>query len=70
MFGANLIVLHWNLRQAGLLKDPQASIFYRSDADYGTFAEQNCDSLALYCPGGSHDARLQQLLKAQLAPQP
>ncbi len=70
MFGASLIVLHWNLRQAGLLQDPQASSFYRSDADYRTFAEQSCDSLALYCPGGNHDARLQQLLKAHLAPQP
>ena len=41
MFGDNLVLLHWNLRQAGWLEKPEQSSFYRSDADFRTFLEQN-----------------------------
>ena len=41
MFGNNLVLLHWNLRQAGWLEKPEQSSFYRSDADFRTFLEQN-----------------------------
>ena len=41
MFGGNLVLLHCNLRQAGWLEKPDQSSFYRSDADFRTFLEQN-----------------------------
>ncbi len=41
MFGDNLVLLHWNLRKAGWLEKPEQSSFYRSDADFQTFIEQN-----------------------------
>ena len=47
MFGDNLVLLHWNLRKAGLLKDPEKSVFYRSDDDFLKFAEKTCNTLAV-----------------------
>jgi len=42
MFGHNLVLLHWNLCQAGWLEKPELSSFNRSDADFRTFVEQSC----------------------------
>ena len=41
MFGGNLVLLQWNLRQAGWLETPELSSLYRSNADFRTFLEQN-----------------------------
>ena len=41
MFGDNLVLLHWQLRKAGWIENPNESSFYRSDADFKTFIEQN-----------------------------
>ena len=43
MFGDNLILLHWNLRKAGWLQDPERSSFYRSDKDFRRFVIMNAD---------------------------
>lgn len=48
LFGDNLIVLHYNLRQAKLLPNPQDSVFYRSDEQYAQFAKEHDKSLMLY----------------------
>lgn len=44
MFGDNLIVLHWQLRQADWLENPKESTFYRSDEDYKKFLERSSAS--------------------------
>jgi len=41
MLGDNFVLLHWNLRKAGWLEQPEKSIFHRSDADFETFLEAN-----------------------------
>lgn len=48
MFGENLIMLHYNMRKAGMLTDPERSAFYRSDEAYRKFLEDTEFSLALY----------------------
>ncbi|MCE5237054.1 DUF4838 domain-containing protein [bacterium] len=68
MFGDNLVVLHWNLRHAGLLPEPEKSSLYRSDEAYARFADDKCDSVALMCSGADHATRKASLLKAHLAP--
>jgi hypothetical protein len=40
MFGDNMVLLHWNMRKAGWLDNPEKSIFYRSDDDFKKFAEE------------------------------
>lgn len=50
MLGDNMLVLHWNLRQAKLLPEPEQSSFYRSDKDFFAFMKANANSLAL-APG-------------------
>jgi len=47
MFGDNLIVLHWNLRKAGALENPEKSVFYLSDADYQQFVAKKHSILSL-----------------------
>ena len=47
MIGDNLTVLHWNLRQLGMLKEPERSSFYLSDADFFKFLSARSGSLAL-----------------------
>lgn len=47
MIGDNLTVLHWNLRQFRMLKEPMESSFYLSDADFFDFLSQNKGALAL-----------------------
>ncbi|QDU90339.1 hypothetical protein Pla175_37430 [Pirellulimonas nuda] len=48
MIGDNLIVMHWNLRQRGVLDAPRASSFYLSDPDFFAFLAANKGSLALH----------------------
>jgi hypothetical protein len=48
MLGANLIVLHHSLRQAGLLREPEKSIFHHTDEAYAQFLSRTEDSLTLY----------------------
>lgn len=48
MFGDNLVVLHHDLRQAGLLTDAEKSIFYRDEEAYRKFLADTEFSLALY----------------------
>ena len=67
MFGDNLIVLHWNLRQAGLLPEPEASKLYRSDEEYRRFVKEKSPSLALY-PGPERQPGVPPLLTPQLVP--
>ena len=40
MFGDNLILLHGNLRRAGMLKNPRASTFYLTDAAFEQFKRE------------------------------
>jgi len=47
MFGDNLVVFHFQLRKVDLLKEPEKSVFYRSDADYEAFVKSREGSLAL-----------------------
>jgi hypothetical protein len=46
MMGDNLVVLHWNLRNAGLLKETQKSVFFREDKTFRQFMADRADSLA------------------------
>ncbi len=41
-FDDNVMLLHSNLLKVGWLERPEQSSFYRSDADFQTFIEQNC----------------------------
>ena len=41
MFVDKLILLHWNLRKADWLKQPEQPVFYRTDVDFQTFIKQN-----------------------------
>ncbi|HRU06579.1 MAG TPA: hypothetical protein P5137_12495, partial [Candidatus Brocadiia bacterium] len=50
MMGENLVVLNWNLRWAGLLKDGDKSRFYLADADYEKFLEDRKTSPAIVYP--------------------
>jgi len=48
MLGLNLRVLHWNMRQLGLLKSPEASGFHLSDDAFTQFLKTHQGTLALY----------------------
>jgi len=48
MFGDNLVMLHYNMRKAGMLKHPEKSRFYRTDDEYKKFLADTEFSLALY----------------------
>lgn len=48
MFGANLIMLHYNMRKAGMLAEAEKSSFYRSDEAYQDFLKETEFSLSLY----------------------
>jgi len=48
MFGENLIRLHHDLRQAGLLADAEKSVFYRDDEAYRKFLADTEFSFAQY----------------------
>ncbi|MEW6359374.1 MAG: DUF4838 domain-containing protein [Planctomycetota bacterium] len=48
MFGDNLVMLHYNMREAGMLKEPEQSSFYRTDEAYAKFLADTEFSLALY----------------------
>lgn len=48
--GWNLTLLHWNLRQFGMLEDPTASSFYLPDADFFAWFGEHCNSLAFRQP--------------------
>ena len=48
MFGENLIMLHFNMRHAGMLEEPDKSSFYRTDEHYSEFLKETEFSLALY----------------------
>ncbi len=48
MYGANLVQLHWSLRQLGLLAQPEASKFYRTDEQYRQFMDDQGQWPALY----------------------
>ncbi|MEI6500186.1 MAG: DUF4838 domain-containing protein, partial [Armatimonadota bacterium] len=47
MLGANLSILHWNLRQQKMLDKPQESSFYLSDKDFFAFLKPWSGSLAI-----------------------
>jgi hypothetical protein len=47
MLGDNLVMLHANLRGAGLLKDPEASMFFRPDAEYERFLASRMGGIAI-----------------------
>lgn len=66
MFGDNMVVFHYNLRQAGYLKQPEQSIFYRSDADYEEFCKQGHSNVFLTNPRG---ARLETVSTPLQSPQ-
>lgn len=48
MFGDNLVVLHHDLRQAGLISEPERSTFYRDEEAYPRFLAATEFSFALY----------------------
>jgi len=43
MFGDNFVMLHWNMRHARLVKNPEASRFYMSDEAYRRFLGERAD---------------------------
>jgi len=47
MLGDNLKVFHWTLRNAGMLEEPERSVFYLSDAELLDFIDTHQDSLAV-----------------------
>lgn len=49
MFGNNLVVLHWHMRKAGWLPEPEKSVFYRSDEAFKAFAEKNHRAASIRC---------------------
>jgi hypothetical protein len=57
MFGDDLTLLHWNMRKAGWLAEPEKSIFYRSDDDFKKFAMERC---------GADSAKLRKFMTPQL----
>ncbi|NUP99392.1 MAG: hypothetical protein HUU35_06015, partial [Armatimonadetes bacterium] len=49
MYGENLVMLHYNMRRAGMeLPSPESSIFYRNEADYEQFLKDTEFSIAVY----------------------
>jgi len=62
MMGENLVVLNWNLRWAGLLKDGEKSRFYLADADYEKFLEDRQTSPAIVYPPSYEKWRWQTAL--------
>ncbi|MGD9496280.1 MAG: DUF4838 domain-containing protein, partial [Armatimonadota bacterium] len=48
--GWNLTLLHWNLRQFGMLEEPTASSFYLPDADFFAWYAERKGSLAFNPP--------------------
>jgi hypothetical protein len=46
--GANLVVLHHSLQKAGLLREPEKSMFHHTDDAYAEFLSRTEDSLTLY----------------------
>jgi len=66
MFGDNLVLLNWNMRQAGWLEKPETSAFYRSDADFKTFVEQHSASPSI----STTNAKPEIYLKPQLGTGP
>ncbi|MBM3501154.1 MAG: DUF4838 domain-containing protein, partial [Armatimonadetes bacterium] len=48
MLGENLVMLHYNMRQAGMLEEPERSILYRSEEAYSRLLADTEFSLALY----------------------
>jgi hypothetical protein len=48
MFGDNLMMLHYNMRKAGMLPESEESSFYRTDEQYQQFLADTEFSLALY----------------------
>ena len=58
MMGDNLVMLHYNLRKANMLKDAEKSLFYRTDADYVQFLRQTEFSLSMYRDHGHRDTPL------------
>ncbi|MBI3923274.1 MAG: DUF4838 domain-containing protein, partial [Armatimonadetes bacterium] len=48
VFGDNLIMLHYNMRKADMLKEPETSTFYRTDEQYAQFLKDTEWSLSLY----------------------
>ncbi len=47
MFKDNLLMLHFNMRNAGLVENPEASSLYLSDADFQTFIRSKVGSLSV-----------------------
>ncbi len=63
MFGDNLVLLHWNMRKAGWLAEPEKSVFHRSDAAFRTFAESRRAHPSISLSAGTE---LEFLLRPQL----
>lgn len=55
MLGDNLIMLHYSLRKANMLEEPEKSFFYRSDEVYQKFLADTEFSLSLYRDHGNRD---------------
>jgi hypothetical protein len=47
LLGDNLVMLHWNLRRAGLIKDAQNSPLYRDDESFDRFLAERKGSFAI-----------------------
>lgn len=59
MLGVNLVKLHYNMNNAGLINEPEKSIFYRSDADYKKLmSEAKSDPVMLLALGNLDDPPL------------
>lgn len=58
MLGDNLTMLHYNMRKADMLIDPEKSVFYRTDEAYVQFLADAVFALSLYRDHGHRDVPL------------
>jgi hypothetical protein len=58
MLGDNLVMLHYNLRKAGMVERPEESIFFKEDKAYIKFLDDTVFALSLYRDHGHRDVPL------------
>lgn len=68
--GVNLTILHWNLRQFGMLDNPTASSFYMTDADFFPWFATYRDSLAIRTSARSRQAKGLEAVAVSALPTP
>ena len=67
MLGDNLVMLHYGMRKENMLKDPEKSVFFRTDDAYKSFIAGTEFALSLYRNSGHRDltAALSRLVQGR-----